>query len=106
MSKSGKYAEMDTSGKIHVEYKLEPNAESEEAASIRDLLAGGMVTNAKTSGGTLNVKQTIVFEIRDEFDAGKMCEILAMNGYSVKVDQGEGYYKLRYFIHVQPKETK
>jgi len=49
------------------------------------------------------LQQTIVFEIQDEKDARRMCEILAMNGYSVKAKLDLYNSGSPYLIYVQAK---
>lgn len=55
-------------------------------------------------GGMSKLPQTVVFEIRDEYDARNMCEVLAMNGYTVKVELDKDLYLRRYWVYVQAKE--
>lgn len=50
------------------------------------------------------LNQTVFFEIRDEDDARRICEILAMNGYPVKAVVDKCSYKLLYLVYVQEKE--
>ena len=52
------------------------------------------------------LKQTVVFEIKNNDDVRKLCEILAMNGYMVKAEPDKNSYKLRYLVYVQEKEMQ